>query len=146
MAKAVVDLSEDSTRHFVERLTAELLPKGEDPESATVPQQVRVLDVRRPSFLRQGCLVQAEVVYSDKTMVLWCLFIDGETNTDGETHAVLVAFPDRRESIADVIERVDKEGGSERIRECIRIDTDDTITDYVVEFINHELAHACEAG
>src|SRR6266516_1212819 len=99
MSKPVNRLGEDSERRFLERL-AELLPRTEHLTSTTVPPQVRVIDVRRPSFLLQGgCLVQVEVVYSDKTMVFWCLFFDRETD------AVVELLLNREKSIPDVIER-----------------------------------------
>ncbi len=159
-------------QRFVERLK-KVLPEAGDPAPTTVPQQVHVIEVRRPSFLRQGgCLVQVKAQYPEKTLVFWCLFFDGETD------AVVEPFLDQETSIPDVIERVEKKrglwvlagllqqyhkglaqiarGGPQTTglilkkgrtaaTELIRIDSK-TIRDYVVEFINYELAGGAEAG
>ncbi len=120
---------------LVERLKSEL-PKAEDPGPLTVPRQVGVIDVRTPSFLQDGYLVQVEVVYPDKTKMFWCLFFDSEKA------AVVEPFLNRAEtSIPDVIERITKARGTE----CIRIDPE-TVRDYVIEFMNYELADSGEAG
>src|SRR2546426_878357 len=125
----------DGERRFLERL-AELLPRTEDLKSTTVPPRVRVIDERRPSFLLQGgCLVQVEIVYPDKTKVFWCLFFDSEKD------AVVEPFLNHKTSVPEIIERVEKARGAE----CIRIDPE-TVRDYVMEFINYELAYAGEAG
>lgn len=113
----------------MERLKAEWPLRAGDPEPTTVPQQVYVIDVRRPSFLLQGgCLVQVKAEYPKETRVFWCLFFDGDPNV------VVVPFLDRKRSIRDVI-------AEKRSLECIRIDSK-TIRDYVVEVLTYELAYA----
>ena len=131
VAKAQVPWSKEIERRFEERLKERM--KVELPDEAADPKSTAVKDVRKPSFLprQDGYLVQVEVVYPDKTILFWCLFFDGEPN------AVVVPFLDRKTSIPDVIDLV----GPERIR----IDPE-TIRDYVVEFINYELARGAEAG
>ena len=125
-AGALVHLRE---RRLVERLKAEWPLRAGDPEPTTVPQQVYVIDVRRPSFLLQGgCLVQVKAEYPKETRVFWCLFFDGDPNV------VVVPFLDRKRSIRDVI-------AEKRSLECIRIDSK-TIRDYVVEVLNYALAYA----
>src|SRR6267378_3818968 len=99
--KSIPDVIEQRfVEPLVERLKGNLLPKAGDPESTSVPPQVGVIDVRTPSFLQGGYLVQVEVVYPDKTVVFWCLFFEGETD------AVAVPFLDHKASIPDVIEVV----------------------------------------
>src|SRR5438132_2451597 len=120
---------------LVERLKGELLPTAEDPGPLTVPRQVGVIDVRTPSFLQDGYLAQVEIVYPDKTKVFWCLFFDSEKD------AVVEPFLNHKTSVPEIIERVEKARGAE----CIRIDPE-TVRDYVMEFINYELAYAGEAG
>jgi hypothetical protein len=126
--------SDDVERRFKKRLKERL--KEALPGEAADRKSITVQDKRKPSFLLPGgWLVQVEVVYRDKTRLFWCLFFDGETNAEVEP------FLNRETSIPDVIERVEKA----RDTECIRIDLE-TISDYVTEFINYELAYAEKTG